>query len=148
MCSRQVKVTIQVPEGTSDVPAKKFDFCELFAVVMPQFGVFGVTHIASGCSLILGLEREKNAEEHLLKLHKASIEAAIPSNADTDTFKKIANNAGKLKALNNMTISEYCSVYRNRFYGSEFPWEFGSDCPHTRVNKLIRELCVSEKQCA
>lgn len=148
MCSKQVEITIQVPGGTSDVPAKKFDFCELFAVVMPQFGVFGVTHIASGCSLILGLEREKNAEEHLLRLHKASMEAGIPSNADTDTFKRFSKKAGKLKALNNMSISEYCSVYRNRFYGSEFPWEFGNESPHTRVNKLIRELTVGEKQCA
>lgn len=148
MCSKQVNINIQVPEGITNVPAIKFDFCELFAVVMPQFGVFGVTHIASGCSLILGLEREKNAEEHLLKLHKASIEATIPSNADTDTFKELAKKAGKLKALNNMSISEYCSVYRNRFYGNEFPWEFGNECPHTRVNKLIREFTVREKQCA
>lgn len=147
MCSKQLTVSIQVPGGQLDVPAIKFDFCDLFAVVMPQFGVFGVTHIASGCSLILGIEREKNAEEHLLRLHKAAIEAGIPSGADTDTFKQKAKKAGKLKSLNNLSIDEYCSIYRNRFYGGEFPWEYGNDSPHTRVNKLIRE-CALTRECA
>lgn len=142
------QINIQCPEGTKTVPAKKFDFCNLFAVVMPQFGVFGVTHIASGCSLILGLEREKNAEEHLLKLHKACMEAGISQHADTDEFVTKSKQAGKLKSLSNLSISEYCSIYRNKFYGQEFPYEFGGDSPHTRVQKLIRELAANTKQCA
>lgn len=143
------ELCIQVPGGTITVPAKKFDFCELFAVVMPKFGVFGVTHIASGCSLILGLEREKNAEEHLLKLHKASIEAGIPADADTETFMKKVKVSGNLKSLDNLTFNEYCSIYRNRYYVNEFPWELGNDSPHVRVNKLIRELtAIHSKECA
>lgn len=131
---------IELPTGAKYVPAKTFDFCKLFAVVMPEFGVFGVTHLPSGCSLILGIEREKNAEEHLLKLHKAAMEAGISPNASCEEFRTLAKRAGKLSSLSNLSISEYCAIYRNRYYGREFPWEFGDNCPHKRVDQLIREV--------
>lgn len=141
---------IELPTGAKYVPGKTFDFCKMFAVVMPEFGVFGVTHLESGCSLILGIEREKNAEEHLLKLHRATLEAGIPQDAKCEEFRTLAKKAGKLSCLGNLSISEYCAIYRNRYYGREFPWEFGDNCPHKRVDALIRELTSEKvgKQCA
>ena len=97
----------------------------------------------------MGIEREKNAEEHLLKLHKASMEAGIAQNANIEQFVSRAKMVGKLNSLGNLSINEYCSIFRNRYFGKEFPWEYGDNCPHIRVDKLIKEIeGRTAQQCA
>ncbi|UKA04979.1 hypothetical protein [Photobacterium damselae] len=111
------------------------------AVTMTQFGLFEVTHVPSGYKLVGGFERACNAFIAMAEAQLAFNELQIDSSLDHIEFTSEASKKDKYCKALGMTFLQWINIHKTiEHFSDEFPWEDQDDNPHTKLEKLMKEL--------
>lgn len=132
---------IQTEAGSMTVPALKHKHCKHLCVTMPSFGLFEITHIASGRKVCGNYERAGNAMADMLALSIAFIRIGVSDDATYEDLKQAIKQSDIVIDELGMTIPQYITL--NRLV-NEFPWETYEESPFKLVDD--RQL-VLEKLC-
>lgn len=148
-------VVLATKNGECKVPAMTHQYCPGIAVTMAGFGVFRVTHIASGSSMSGDYERAGSAALIMVQL------AMIAKAGNSDWSKIQASDAVEfIESINDlpvpfsgatttkdgvpcpMSIKDFMSCVRLGSGFMEFPWEESS--PYDEAFSILEELTGEE----
>lgn len=146
--------TIQTKDGPREVPALTHELVPGLAVTMANFGLFGVTHVATG-KRPMQVEFERFASACLIAAKLAYVAKAAGVRWDVEVPDLTAMLACKAPMVGRATITDKdgarqmgCGYWLRTSYqvgwlaGDEFPWESWEESPGGECDKVLEHLVV------
>ena len=131
----ETTVAITTKSGEIEAPALTHEMCPGLAVTMAPYGVFTVTHTATGMKLCGRFERCGTAISILVKFQMiAKAHDLNWSDWDDGSERRFSESFGgevpfdgaetiSMGETRKMTIREWMGSIRGDFFFNEFPWE-------------------------
>ncbi len=147
-------IAIQCQHGPREVPALTHPQCPGLAVTMSHFGLFGVTHVASGRSMGGSYERCGSAARELVQWQQIATRYGfsweLPGDALQGVFREHAQKpvpfeGGTVTSMGEtrpLTIGEWRGFIVSPLGTDEFPWESPDQGPWRQVDLGLAGLAA------